>query len=134
MSLAGGISAVGSDSNLSRDGRFAAIVKTPATHRDIWSVDLARGSATRLSFTGISNDSPLWSPDGKRVVYRGPGGIYMKEANGAGAEQILIAGAGRSPRSLSPDGQQLLVNENFKRCKIVVATRSSILAGESSVT
>jgi len=48
------------------------------------------------------------------VVYRGPGGIYIRDANGAGAEQVLIAGAGRNPRSLSPDGQQLLVNENFK--------------------
>ena len=64
--------AVGADPNLSPDGRFAAVVKTSPTHRDIWIVDLARGSATRLSFSGLSDDSPLWTSDGQRIVYRSP--------------------------------------------------------------
>ena len=47
------------------------------------------------------------SPDGKP-------GIYLKDASGAGQEQLLLPGIGKIPTSWSPDGQSILFTENFK--------------------
>ena len=46
------------------------------------------------------------APGGKR-------GIYVKDANGAGAEQLLAPGPG-IPTSWSPDGQSILFTENLQ--------------------
>jgi Tol biopolymer transport system component/predicted Ser/Thr protein kinase len=97
--------------NLSPDGRMAAVEKTSNTGSDIWIVDLARGSSTRFTFAsdGKSYTYPIWSPDGKRVAYRlVGGGIYVRDADGAGVEQELSKSAAR-PLSWSADGRQILV-------------------------
>jgi Tol biopolymer transport system component len=36
---------------------------------DVWTLDLARGVRTRLTFGPVSNIYPVWSPDGKWVAY-----------------------------------------------------------------
>jgi Tol biopolymer transport system component len=36
---------------------------------DIWSIDLARGVETRLTFGDALDGSPLWSPDGRRIAF-----------------------------------------------------------------
>ena len=36
---------------------------------DIWSLDLARGVRTRLTFGPTGNTFPVWSPDGKWIAY-----------------------------------------------------------------
>jgi Tol biopolymer transport system component len=40
---------------------------------DIWTLDLARGVRTRLTFGPVSNIYPVWSPDGKWVAYESLG-------------------------------------------------------------
>jgi Tol biopolymer transport system component len=60
---------------------------------DIWVLDLVRGVRTRLTFGPVANTSPLWSPDGKWIAYmskRGDTfGLYRKQADGSGAEEVL---------------------------------------------
>jgi hypothetical protein len=109
---------VGNFLNLSPDGRFAAVVNlTPQGNQDIWIMDLVRGASTRFTFAPGSN-SPVWSPDGKRLAFQsapnGKPGIYVKDANGAGQEQLLAAGGGKIPVSWAPDGQSILLTENSK--------------------
>jgi len=61
---------------------------------DIWSLDLARGVRTRLTFGPIGNTFPVWSPDGKSIAYSSlrasASGIYRKPADGTGSEELLV--------------------------------------------
>ena len=54
---------------------------------DIWSLDLARGVSTRLTFGPTGNTFPVWSPDGKWIAYsslRASGsGIYRRPPTAA---------------------------------------------------
>ena len=110
--------AAGSNPTLSPDGRFAAVgdAFVPDDSRGIQLVDLVRGVSTRFTFAPGSG-WPVWSPDGKRVAFQsapdGKRGIYVKDANGAGAEQLLAPGRG-IPTSWSPDGQSILFTENLQ--------------------
>ena len=60
---------------------------------DIWVLDLERGVRTRLTFGPISNTFPMWSPDGKWIVYtadrNGHAILCRKLADGSGAEEVL---------------------------------------------
>lgn len=62
---------------------------------DIWVHDLARGILTRLTFGPIFDTAPLWSPDGKWIVYssnrNGKSQIFRKPSDGGGAEEELLS-------------------------------------------
>jgi serine/threonine protein kinase/Tol biopolymer transport system component len=62
---------------------------------DIWTLDLARGVRTRLTFGPIANQSPVWSPDGKWIAYVTDSGghavISRKPADGSGPEERLYS-------------------------------------------
>jgi Tol biopolymer transport system component len=79
----------------------------------IWVYEVARGLATRLT-TGASPDrDPVWSPDGKSVIYysnaKDKWDLYRKAADGTGNEELLYADeAVKVPSSWSPDGKFLL--------------------------
>jgi Tol biopolymer transport system component len=61
---------------------------------DIWVLDVARGIRTRLTFGPVSNADPIWSPDGKWIVYtadrNGHSNLCRKPSDGGGAEEILL--------------------------------------------
>ena len=78
---------------LSPDGQKVAVTRRVANRTsDLWVYDLARGAPTRLTFDG-SNSWPVWSPDGKRLVYgastTGPANLYAIHADGAGKPERL---------------------------------------------
>jgi eukaryotic-like serine/threonine-protein kinase len=82
---------------------------------DIWSLDLAHGVRTRLTFGPIANTYPVWSPDGKWVAYgstrTGGTGIFRKLADGSGAEEALLTSSdstGFIPTDWSRDGKTLI--------------------------
>ncbi len=60
---------------------------------DIWVFDVARGIKTRLTFGPVSNTFPVWSPDGKWIVYtsdrNGHANLIRKPSDGSGAEETL---------------------------------------------
>jgi serine/threonine-protein kinase len=96
---------------LSPDGRRAAVTVVSGTE-EIWIYDLTEGTFTRLTSGQASRQNPVWSVDGKRVVYGGAGGLYWRLADGSGAEQMLIMNTNRQqPSSWSPDGRVLAFME-----------------------
>jgi Tol biopolymer transport system component len=102
---------------MSPDGRQAAIIITIAAmlNPDIWTIEFARGIATRVTFSETADLSPIWSPDGRRLTFRSnranPGDIYEKDL-GATADETLILGSptADAPTSWSPDGRFLFFN------------------------
>jgi len=96
---------------LSSDGRRVAADRVVQGNRDVWLLDETR--ATRLTFDAGVDQFPIWSPDGKRIVFhsnrKGPLDLYEKPANGTGAETVLLESAQiKLPHSWSSDGRFLL--------------------------
>jgi serine/threonine-protein kinase len=81
------------DLSLSPDGRQAAFTIEGPTW-NVWICHLERGTLTRLTFEEDCRD-PLWSPDGKRIVYtsfrKGRYGLYWKAADGTGEEDLVTS-------------------------------------------
>ena len=77
----------------SRD-RLAFDMADPRSGKtDIWIRDLARGVNSRFTFSpGGDASVPLWSPDGKRIVYLAASAwdLYEKYLDGDGQEKLLM--------------------------------------------
>jgi serine/threonine-protein kinase len=96
---------------ISPDGQKLAVFKLGATSRaaDVWVLDTSRGTSARLTSEG-SNDWPLWSPDGKRILFTGVADrqIMSVAADGSGAtEPAMKEKAEAIPASWSADGKWL---------------------------
>ncbi len=98
---------------LSPDGEQLAVTASDRGNTDVWIYDLRRNTSNRLTFDPGIDDSPVWMPDGRRVVFessREGGGVYWKAADGTGQVQPLTTSPLRQiPYSVSPDGKYLIL-------------------------
>ena len=80
--------------------------------QDIWVWDLGRETLTRLTFDPVAEVFPLWTPDGKRIVYARAGqGLYWRAADGTGAAERLTESTKNSfPTAFSRGGTHLVFN------------------------
>jgi eukaryotic-like serine/threonine-protein kinase len=101
------------DPRLSPDGRLLAISADPGKNGkySIYIYDLARGLSTRLTDGGYEL-YPVWSRDGKSIVYVSASGkeyrVYEIATDRSGSPRLLIQGAKMIPNDWSPDGKNLL--------------------------
>jgi serine/threonine-protein kinase len=99
----------------SPDGRQLAVETVSDTGQSIiWVYDLAGGKAIRRLTQDGNNTRPVWTRDGKSIVYGSdrekPYGIFLQAADGSGLPQRLTSaeeGVQHYPESWSPDGRVL---------------------------
>jgi serine/threonine-protein kinase len=91
---------------LSPDGTRAAI-DIRDQESDVWVWDFARQTLTRLTFTRGLDVFPIWTPDGRRIVFTRVG-LMARAADGTGTEDNLTKTNGVA-LSFSPDGKQLVM-------------------------
>jgi serine/threonine-protein kinase len=98
---------------LSPDGTKLAVAVTGAGQKDVWVVDLASGTASRVTADGSVNERPEWTPDGKRLLYRSSrmrrSAIWWRAADLSDAESPLVANekADLYEGVISPDGSAI---------------------------
>ncbi len=96
---------------VSPDGRYLALSASDGKGPDIYTYDTQRDALSRLTFDGSrGNYWPVWTPDGKHLVYASIADktIWWVRADGAGEPQPLLVGKNMVvPGSFSSDGRYL---------------------------
>ncbi|MGH9846755.1 MAG: protein kinase domain-containing protein, partial [Blastocatellia bacterium] len=94
--------------------RFIADRTDPRTGtHDLWLCDVSGDNAQRFTFDPASDSSPVWSPDGSRIVWSstrdGVSNLYQKAASGAGEETLLLkSDYNKLPTDWSWDGRLII--------------------------
>jgi Tol biopolymer transport system component len=110
-----------------RDDQLAVAEVDPKSHRpDLRVLDLARGSKLRITSEPATDASPVWSPDGQRIVFRSNRGglhdLFQKAANGAERQTLLLRTQNaKYPTDWMPDGRGIVYHTEQR------ATGSDIL-------
>ena len=91
----------GQDPHISPDGKRLVVKR----EQNLWVIDLEKGTGQRITSTFAQ--TPVWSPDGTRLVSSGGSGLAVRNANGSGEAELLLPGA-QFPRSWSPDGRFII--------------------------
>ena len=79
---------------LSPDEKSIAFHRTEGANVDVWVLDLVRGVPSRITFDPAADNLPIWSPDGRRILWpsrrSGNFDLYIKAASGTGQDEKLI--------------------------------------------
>jgi serine/threonine-protein kinase len=100
---------------LSPDGtRIAVQVSDGQSDLFVW--DIARQALTRITAGASDEQSPLWTPDGARLVWssniESNPNLFWQAADGSGsAERMTLAAVAQFPTSISADGKTVVFHE-----------------------
>ncbi|HKF67866.1 MAG TPA: protein kinase, partial [Vicinamibacterales bacterium] len=105
---------------LAPDDQRAAVMRTVLGNLDVWLVDTKRAVADRLTSDESADGAPVWSPDGRQIVFgsnrNGPYDLFQKSAIGRGDEQPLLSSSDdKAPEDWSRDGHFLLYVDYVKK-------------------
>ncbi len=101
---------------LSPDEKRVATQRILNGNSDIWLLDLARGVPSRFTFDAVTDDDPVWSPDGNTIVFSstrsGRFDLYRKVSSGAGNEEVISKSeADKEGTDWSGDGRFILFDQ-----------------------
>jgi serine/threonine protein kinase len=105
--------------SISPDQKTVAYTRQNALDSDIWLFDLARNVPRRFTFEPGRADSPVWTPDGSRIVYTTGREAFPRLVErpdvGTGPETILKQFeyfGGRVSTAIAKDGRWLSIAQN----------------------
>jgi hypothetical protein len=79
---------------LSPDEKSITFSRADEANVDVWVLDLVRGVPSRITFDPAVDNLPIWSPDGRRILWSsrrsGNYDLYVKAASGTGQDEKLI--------------------------------------------
>ncbi len=110
---------------LSPDGHRVAVdqIKQDGRNVDVWIHELARGAMTRLTFDPSPHHTPIWSPDGKQILFSSNrkfgSQLYVMNADGSGSEEEVADLGAVAPVNAwdwSRDGKYALVKKSNELC------------------
>jgi serine/threonine-protein kinase len=83
---------------------------------DLWVWDVVRLTLTRLTFNRGLDTYPVWTPDGRRLLFAsdrdGARNLYAQAADGTGAvERLTTIPNTQNATAITPDGTRLLFTE-----------------------
>jgi serine/threonine-protein kinase len=100
---------------ISPDGKRVAL-EVRDQEGDIWVLDLARDTLTRLTFGPALDGFPVWTPDGKRIIFSsqrdGPYNLYSQASDGSDAAKADRLTKSTDPQyawSITPDASRLVL-------------------------
>jgi len=102
--------------SLSPDGKRVVACATGGKtgEQNVWMLDLARNTLSRLSFGTGEEASPVFSPDGTQIAYgsdrHGKSDIFVRAASGVGSDELVWkSDENKWPDDWTKDGKALLV-------------------------
>tara|TARA_R110002167_G_scaffold13915_2_gene57098 strand:- start:3151 stop:5313 length:2163 start_codon:yes stop_codon:yes gene_type:complete len=115
---------------LSPDDSRVAVALISPEGTDIWNYELARGTLSRITFSGDAN-SPLWSPNGDSIIYSRPNGPESMSASGIGTPEQLAnivpeAGGIFFPTTITPDATDILTYVGGGNARAIYRFRQSL--------
>jgi hypothetical protein len=104
---------------VSPDGTRVALDINESGNRDIWILDLARRTQTRLTDGPTEDLLPVWSVDGRRIFFSsdrsGNFEVYSQAADGASPARLEFAAPGtQMTESMTTDGSGIFVLQDYK--------------------
>jgi Tol biopolymer transport system component len=100
---------------LSPDGARALVFRTVEGNSDVWLIDEVR--ASRMTVATATDQFPIWSPDGNRIVFRsnrtGAFDLFVAPASSPGSERPLVeTNRDKVANDWSRDGRYLSFQQN----------------------
>ena len=102
---------------LSPDGARVA-VEIEDQNQDIWVWDFARETLSPVTTDSGQDESPVWTPDGRRIIFTSQiggalGSLFWRSADGTGVAELLVASETiQRPFSVLPDGSRLFFSQS----------------------
>lgn len=106
---------------LSPDGARVAVLSVDQD-TDIWLWDFARATLTRATFDPSLDVHPVWTPDGRRLIFSseraGARNVFWQASDGTGAVERLTESPNlQNAVAVSPDGTHLIFTETTPKTR-----------------
>jgi serine/threonine-protein kinase len=91
--------------HMSPDGSRVATIASEGASSNIWIYDWQRGGKSVVNKGLDAEGGPIWTPDGRFIIFQSAGGMSWTRSDGSAKPQLLTASKSlQIPASISPGG------------------------------